>query len=119
MSKQLENLLRTKLETKTEPSFDQDFMAKMNAEFEKDFAGEKTSWFEFGFNIQTVAAFACLVLVVFTGMRMNKEDMPNGEMVKVAMMGDMLKDMDMLAEMDQDMMNLSDEEWDILLSEES
>ena len=47
-----------------------------------------------------------MFILVFTGIRLNKNQMPNAEMMKVAQMNDMLKDMDMLENIEPDMMNL-------------
>lgn len=123
MSKKLEELLKQKLSVKSSDDFEANFFKKFDAEFgikEEQKVGFFESIFQSTLFKPTTFAMCLLIAVVVTNKYKNTNKMEYGE---IAAITPVLEDLDMLAEMDSetshDPMELTDEEWNILLSEES
>ena len=130
MSKKLEDILKSKLSEQTDDNFNDNFFKKFNNEFAHELetktlpAQEERGFFQVIFELswfKPAAIGMCLILIAIVGVRYQQS--ASVDMQQVAAISPMLNDLEMLADMDneigQDMLELSEEEWNVLLEEES
>lgn len=130
MSKKLEEILKSKLSEQTDETFSENFFKKFNNEFSHELetktlpTQEKDGLFKSFFELswfKPAAVGMCLILIAIVGVRYQQSS--SVDMQQVAAISPMLNDLEMLADMDneigQDMLELSDEEWSVLLEEGS
>lgn len=119
----LESVLREKLTDPVSSQFENEFWSK----FDTEFSGDELSFLDKISQIfdqrGIVAVAACLVLAVSTSLYY-KNKKADTNMTQVANMQGMLNDLEMLADTSDtneglDLMDLTDEEWNILLEEHS
>lgn len=130
MSKKLEDILKSKLNEQTDDNFSENFFKKFNNEFAHELktktlpAQEERGFLQVIFELswfKPAAIGMCLVVMAIVGVRYQQS--ASIDMQQVAAISPMLNDLEMLADMDneigQDMLELSEEEWNVLLEEES
>jgi hypothetical protein len=128
MSKKIEELLKERLSVIADENFSKTFFNKFDAEFGHEIKTQKTqlSWLkkltatEW---LKPMMLTACLLVIIVVGVNTQQKEKINIEHVTAMSISPMLEDLDMLAQMDnvlnQGMLELSDEEWEVLLEEQS
>lgn len=128
MSKKLEELIKSKIEVKTDEHFEANFFKMFENEFGSELKTKTqittpTFWqniFNSNWIKPTALAF-CLVISVVIGNNYYQDQ--KNQYTLISQLAPVLEDLDMLAsnelEQNQELIDLTDEEWEVLLAQES
>lgn len=101
-----EKILKEKIQENLPSDFDKKFWQKYENEFESQ---------SIGFNLWIPTTAMAVVIGAVLIYQLNAPTLSEKELMKVALQTEMFENMEMLEELDDEMLAMNDQDWDVLL----